>query len=129
MEDKMIEIARFQQATDAEILASLLRSEGVECCVRNGLSSSAMFGNESGGAKVELLEKDALRAAEIMKDHGYEAPAEWIGEVASEVVAEKREQDRADYEQSKAGLSKAMTIIIVFIVLLFVLLIFLNKYL
>jgi hypothetical protein len=127
MEDKMIEIARFQQATDAEILASLLRSEGVECYVRNGLSSSAMFGNESGGAKVELLEKDALRAAEIMKDHGYEAPVEWIGEVAPEMVSKKREQARADYERSKARLSKAMIIIIVLMVLLFVLLIFLNK--
>ncbi len=37
-----------------------------------------MFGKDIGGAKVELLQKDMLQAAEIMKDHGYEVPAEII---------------------------------------------------
>jgi hypothetical protein len=124
MKDKMIEIARFQLAADAEMLASLLRSEGVGCYVRDGLSSSFMFGKATGGAKVELLEKDALRATEIMKDHGYEIPEELVESFSSG----NPDRDNMDYEQSKARLSKAMTIIIVLVVLLFGLLIFLNKY-
>jgi hypothetical protein len=124
MEDKMIEIARFQLAANAEMLASLLQSEGINCYVRDGLSSNLLFGKEMGRAKVELLEKDALRATEIMKDHGYEIPEGLIESFSSENLP----QENPDYERSKKRLSKTMTIIIVLIVLLFGLLVFLNKY-
>jgi hypothetical protein len=124
MEDKMIEIARFQQATDAEILASLLRSEGVECCVRNGLSSSFMFGNDTGGASVELLKKDALRAAEIMKDHGYEISAE----IPELLTSADSKPDRGALETSRTRRSKIIIIITLLIILLFSLLVLLNKY-
>lgn len=124
MEDRMVEIARFQLAADAEMLASLLQSEGIECYVRDGISSSVMFGKDIGGAKVELLQKDALRAADIMKDHGYETPTELIEMLSSDNPA----QDDMEYERKKARLSKAMTTIIILIIILFGLLIFLNKY-
>jgi hypothetical protein len=109
---------------DAEMLASLLQSEGVDCYVRDGLSSSLMFGKDIGGAKVELLEKDVLHAAEIMKDHGYEIPAE----LTEPFVSEKPVRDSIGYEKNKARLSKVMTIFIILIIILFGLLIFLNKY-
>jgi hypothetical protein len=144
MEDRMIEIARFQQAADAEMLAGLLRSEGIECYVHNGLSSSLLFGNDAGDAKVELLEKDALRAATIMANHGYETSAE-LPKLPS--TSENREQhdyepfvelseppstsenrEQHDYEQRRDRLSKTMTLIILLMVLLFVLLVFLNKH-
>ena len=60
MEDIVIEIARFEHMTEAEMLVSLLKSEGIECYVRDSISSSNFFGSvDIGGAKVELLKKDA----------------------------------------------------------------------
>ena len=73
MEDKVIEIARFESTAEADILASLLKSEGIDCYVRDGLTSRTLFGYvDIGGAKVDLLIKDAKLALQIMKDHNYE---------------------------------------------------------
>ena len=125
MKDRMIEIARFMQTTEAEMLASLLESEGIECYVRDGISSRVLFGRaDIGGAKVELLEKDVQRASEIMKDHGYEFPEEILEMIASENSA----IDNAEYKQNKAKLAKTMTIMIILIVVLFAILVILNKY-
>ncbi|MDR1381104.1 MAG: DUF2007 domain-containing protein [Tannerella sp.] len=124
MEDKMVEIARFHQSADAEMLANLLQSEGVDCYVRDGISSRVMFGSvDLGGAKVELLQKDVPRASGIMRDHGYDVP----DELPETVGFEELEQNRV-YRENKARLSKALTVIIILIVALFGLLIYLNKY-
>jgi hypothetical protein len=124
MEDKMVEIARFHQTADAEMLANLLQSEGVDCYVRDGIISSVMFGNaDLGGAKVELLQKDARRASEIMHDHGYDVPSELLEAIAFE----NSEQNRI-YQQSKAKLMKSITVIILLMVVLFGILVYLNKY-
>ena len=141
MEDKVIEIARFEHAAEAEMLASLLNSEGIECYVRDGISSHMMSGRvDIGGAKVDLLGKDALRALEIMKDHNYE-----ISEDLNEIISELQEQDytggnntitddraiediAAGYEKRKAKLSKQMTIILVLMIILFGILVFMNNY-
>lgn len=124
MEDKMVEIARFRQTSDAEMLASLLQSEGIECYVRDGISSRVMFGYvDSGGAKVELLQKDMLQASEVMKDHGYDIPED----ILETIAFEDSEQNRI-YRQSKAKLSKALIVITLLIVALLGLLIYLNKY-
>jgi hypothetical protein len=124
MEDKMVEIARFHQPADAEMLANLLQSEGVDCYVRDGIISSVMFGNaDLGGAKVELLQKDIRQASEIMRDHGYDVPQELLEAIAFE----DSEQNRI-YRQNKAKLMKSITIIIILIVALFGILIYLNKY-
>lgn len=75
--DKMVEIARFTYPAEAQTLMALLKSEGVECYLRNELSSQLMAGYiDVGGARVEILETDVARAMEIMKEGGYELPDE-----------------------------------------------------
>jgi hypothetical protein len=70
--DNIIEIARFKDPADAQVLMSLLRSEGIECSLRNELSSQIMSGYaDIGGAALEVLESDVPRALELMKAGGY----------------------------------------------------------
>ena len=69
--EKIVEIANFRQAERAEVLASLLRSEGIDCYVRNEMSSRVFGGLVDIGARVELLESDLPRAVEIMKIGGF----------------------------------------------------------
>ncbi|MDR0749089.1 MAG: DUF2007 domain-containing protein [Tannerellaceae bacterium] len=77
MDDKMIEIARFQYPDEAWALAALLKSEGIDCYIRNELTSQVMGGYvDMGGVRVELLEGEALHALEIMAVNGYEIPDE-----------------------------------------------------
>lgn len=77
MEDKMVEIARFQYPAEAQSLMALLKSEGIDCYLRNEYSSQVMAGYvDIGGARVEILESEVQRALEIMKDGGYEIPDE-----------------------------------------------------
>ncbi|MDH6305363.1 putative membrane protein [Parabacteroides sp. PF5-5] len=77
MMDKMVEIARFQYPSQAQTLVALLKSEGIDCYVRNEVSSQVMAGYvDVGGARVELLESEVSRAIEIMKANGYEIPDE-----------------------------------------------------
>lgn len=75
--DNMVEIARFQYPADAQTLMSLLRSEGIECYLRNEISSQIMGGYvDIGGARVEILESDVPRAMLIMEEGGYAIPKE-----------------------------------------------------
>ena len=71
MEDKMVELSRFTIVSKAEILANLLKSEGIDCYVRDCFMNQIYSGVDFGGVKVELLEKDFQRAKEIMKAFGY----------------------------------------------------------
>ncbi|MDR1779745.1 MAG: DUF2007 domain-containing protein [Tannerella sp.] len=77
MEQRIVEIANFRQTDKAEMLASVLRAEGVDCYVRNGISSN-VFGDGAVdiGAKVELLDTDLPRALEIMQAYDYALPDE-----------------------------------------------------
>ena len=60
--DKIVEIARFTYPADAQPLMALLRSEGIECYLRNELSSQIMAGYvDVGGAK---------RRSPSHEDHG-----------------------------------------------------------
>ena len=141
MEDKVIEIARFEQSTEAEMLANLLKSEGIECYVRDGISSRVMFGKaDTGGAKVDILQKDARQALEIMKYYNYDIP-EYLREMIASEDSEPYDTDGYDsiaegeteeYDtrraENKARLSKNMTIILVLMFILFGILVFLNKY-
>ena len=71
--DKIVEIARFTYPADAQPLMALLRSEGIECYLRNELSSQIMAGYvDVGGARVEILESDM----KIMEEGGYDLPRE-----------------------------------------------------
>lgn len=75
--DKIVEIARFTYPADAQPLMALLRSEGIECYLRNELSSQIMAGYvDVGGARVEILESDVPRAMKIMEEGGYDLPRE-----------------------------------------------------
>lgn len=75
--EKMVEIARFAFPADAQTLIALLKSEGIDCYLRNELTTQMYAGYiDMGGARVELLEGDVPRAMEIMLDNGYEIPHE-----------------------------------------------------
>lgn len=75
--DKMVEIARFTFPADAQTLMALLRSEGIECYLRNEITSQlyARYA-DVGGARVEILESDVPHALEVMRIGGYEIPSE-----------------------------------------------------
>ena len=134
MEDKMIELARFTLVSEAEILANLLKSEGVDCYVRDCFINQIYNGIDLGGVKIELLEKDLQRAREIMKAYGYgnAEEIEQAGEIEengeTEEIAEIEENVLAEYEQNKTKLTKTMTILSILILILVGILIFLNKY-
>lgn len=75
--DKMVEIARFQYPAEAQTLIALLKSEGIECYLRNEYTSQLYASYvDVGGARVEILESDVLEALEIMKAGGYDIPEE-----------------------------------------------------
>jgi len=69
--EKIIEIANFRQTDRAEVLASVLRSEGIDCYVRNEVSARTFGGLVDIGARVEVLESDVPLALEIIKTGGF----------------------------------------------------------
>lgn len=79
--EKMIEIASFQFPAEALTLCSLLESEGVQCYLRDEITSQ-ILGNyvNIGGVKVEILEEDLPRALEIMEAGGYISDIETVEE-------------------------------------------------
>lgn len=86
--DKMVEIARFQYPSEAQTLISLLKSEGIDCYLRDEYSSQIMAGYvDIGGARVEILESDVPHALQIMKDCGYEIPDENSGSETVEAIS------------------------------------------
>jgi len=75
--DKMVEIARFQYPAEAQTLIALLKSEGIECYLRNEYTSQLYASYvDVGGARVEILESDVPEALDIMKAGGYDIPEE-----------------------------------------------------
>jgi type III secretory pathway lipoprotein EscJ len=122
MEDKMIELTRYETLTQAEMLVNLLKSEGIDSYVKD---SSSFYGDATGGAKVELLEKDFGRAQQILNDHGYETNKE-VGEL---IESENMATDNAVFEERRQKLSKSMTLIVILLVILLIALILLNKFL
>jgi len=133
MEDKMVELTRFLQASEAEMLASLLQGEGIDCYVRDSFISDIYKGVvDLGGAKIELLEKDLQRAKEIMKDFGYDDTG-MKTPVSSEepkIIEDEEvtETNIIEFQKHKAKLSRTLTIFLVLILLVLVLIIVLNKY-
>lgn len=70
--DKMVEIARFQYPAEAQTLRCLLESEGIECYLKDELTSQILGSYvDVGGVKIEILEKNLPRALEVMKEGGY----------------------------------------------------------
>ncbi|MDR1879349.1 MAG: DUF2007 domain-containing protein [Tannerellaceae bacterium] len=73
--DKMVEIANLLQWDEAQVLITLLQSEGIDCYLRNEYSTLVWGNIIAGGLRVELLESSVPRAVEVMKANGYE---KWI---------------------------------------------------
>ena len=117
--EKIVEIANFRQADRAELLASLLRSEGIDCYVRNEMSSRVFGGLVDIGARVELLESDLPRALEIMKIGGFSAEQENPDEsMTYDLLAEVR---------NNTFLGKKMLIIISLLVIVIALIIYFSS--
>lgn len=76
MEDKIVEIARFYEPEAAQMIESLLKSEGINCYLRNEYMSQVMYPANMGGIRIELLESEVPRAMEILEANGYEFPKE-----------------------------------------------------
>ena len=75
--DKIVEIARFQNAIKAYQLVELLESEGIDSFVSNEYSTQVMGGYvDMGGIRVETLESNVPKAMQIMQDNGYQLPPE-----------------------------------------------------
>lgn len=78
--DKMVVIAQFTFPADAQTLVSLLKSEGIDCYLRNEQSARLLYGYaDTGGVYLEILDKDLPEALRIMKDGGYELPTGNVG--------------------------------------------------
>ena len=52
MEDKIVEIARFYEPEAAQMIESLLKSEGIKCYLRNEYTSQVMYPANMGGIRV-----------------------------------------------------------------------------
>ncbi|MDR0536439.1 MAG: DUF2007 domain-containing protein [Tannerellaceae bacterium] len=71
-EERIVEIARFTHPSAAQILVTILQSEGINCYLRNAFSSQILGGYaDIGGSRLEVLESDSARAIEIAQDSGY----------------------------------------------------------
>jgi len=116
---KIVEIANFQQIERAEMLANLLQSEGIDCYIRNKVSSNFFGGLIDVGARIELLESNLPRALEIMEDYGYLQSEE-------ENLPQSPPKEGA---LRKFSLEKQMIIILVLLCGLVALIVFLGSYL
>ena len=117
--EKIVEIANFQQAERAEVLASLLRAEGIDCYVRNEASARTFGGLVDIGARVEVLESDVSRALEIIEIGGFFAEQDNPDETLTNgLLAEVR---------NNTFLEKKMIIIIVLLVIAIALLIYFGS--
>ena len=121
--EKIVEIANFQQADRAEVLASLLRSEGIDCYVRNEASARTFGGLVDIGARVEILENDVLRALEIIEIGGFFLQEDDLSQDFPPL-----EEGKGSF-LSKFSLDKKMVIIIALLGGLIALLIYLASFL
>lgn len=121
--DKIVEIARFTYPADAQILRSLLESEGIECYLKDELSNQILGSYvDIGGVKVEILEKDVPRALEIMEAGGF--PVETNNE-PEQLKALSSFSDRIPFLR-KYPLEKQIMIIFIITAVLLALLIYFS---
>ena len=123
---KIVEIANFQQADRAEVLASVLRSEGIECYVHNEVSARTFGGLIDIGARVEVLESDVSRALEIIEIGGFFSQETDPNE---SLPCNQQEAEVKNSSLSKFSLEKQMTIILVLLAGLIALILYLGTFL
>ena len=124
--EKIVEIANFQQADRAEVLASLLRSEGIDCYVRNEASARTFGGMVDIGARVEILECDLPRALEIIEIGGFFAEQDNTDET---MMYDQTEEMSNNSFPSKFALEKKMIIFIIILGVLIAVIIYLGSFL
>ena len=122
--EKIVEIANFQQADRAEVLASLLRSEGIDCYVRNEASARTFGGMVDIGARVEILECDLPRALEIIEIGGFFAEQDNTDET---MMYDQTEEEHNNAIESKFAFDKKMVIFIIILGVLIAVIIYLGS--
>ena len=124
--ERIVEIANFQQADRAEVLASLLRAEGIDCYVRNETSARTFGGLVDIGARVEVLESDVSRALEIIEIGGFFAVQKNADET---MMYNQTEEEHNNAIESKFAFDKKMIIFIIILGILIAILIYLGSFL
>jgi hypothetical protein len=71
--DQFITVKTFTYPHELSVLRSRLESEGIECFVKDELSSQviSLYSNTIGGAKLQVRESDLDKTIEILKEAGY----------------------------------------------------------
>ncbi|WP_080902646.1 putative signal transducing protein [Parabacteroides sp. Marseille-P3160] len=125
--DRMVEIARFQYLSEAQTLVSYLKSEGIDCYVRNEASSQVLAGYVGMElVRVETLESNVPHALETMKAGGYEVPDE--GEYSEEIKTVVGWAKHIPFLR-RFSLEKQIIILFIIIAILLVILILVSSYL
>lgn len=123
--ERMVEIARFQYPAEAQTLMALLKSEGIECYLRNEFSNQLLGGYvDVGGARVEILESDVPHAFEVMEAGGYDIPSE--DEQAEQIQTVAGWASRIPFLRNYA-LEKQIVILFALIAVLLALLLFVGS--
>ncbi len=77
MEKSLETIATFSFAPEMGLVRSKLESEGIECFVKDELTSQTYIQSAVGGMKLQVRSEDADRAREIVHQMGvFESPVE-----------------------------------------------------
>lgn len=71
--DRLVELARFRQNSEAELVRSYLESEGIKCVLNDSLSNQ-LFGGyiDLSGVKLEVMQDQLPKALELMKEGGFD---------------------------------------------------------
>lgn len=71
--DKLVELARFRQNAEAELVKGFLESRGIHCVLNDSLSNQ-LFGGyvDMCGVRMDVRKEDLARALELMKEGGFE---------------------------------------------------------
>lgn len=69
----LVEIASFTYSADAQVLITLLESEGIECYLKDEFMSEILPGlSDIGNMRLQVKEEDVSKVLEIMKKGGFE---------------------------------------------------------
>lgn len=71
--DDFVTVHTFSYTHETVVIQARLESEGIECCMKDGLTVQVnpFYSNAVGGAKLQVKERDLAKAIEILKDAGY----------------------------------------------------------
>jgi hypothetical protein len=68
----LVEIAGFTYPSEAQVLISLLESEGIECFLKDEFMSEILPGlSDIGNVRLQVKEEDMEKALKIMEEGGF----------------------------------------------------------